>query len=314
MYSNDGFGQGDIQPFAIHSTILSVISLLLVNIYIWLFSKVNLVIGLILAVIFSAVQTLLFVILVWLVFGPWIGAFSFPIHWCWLSGTAIANIYLLIISDNTFNIKNFGLTAGTIGFALVAIFLFNKGKDELAKQQNFDIVCLVHKPDDNKIPVIENLKKFSLTNEEAKTIIDLGLKGTFWTDKYFRISESKLISTDYPNYDFDLMKATPGAEIEFKFGNKLDSVTNSNPKIIIIMNHPMKSDFEFNEPVNSTMIIYQHSKEDKFKIKQLGEERNSKKVIIKKTDFRAFPYHTSVIVNLKGRGEFRLHGFQWLEK
>jgi hypothetical protein len=110
------------------------------------------------------------------------------------------------------------------------------------------------------------------------------------------------------------MKNDPGAEIEFTFGNTLDSIPNKNPKVIIIMNHPMDESFEFKEPVNSSLIAVQDVENDKWKINRLGEETNLKKIEIKKTNFRSFPYFTSIILNLKNHGEFRLHGFQWLSK
>ena len=312
VHSNDGFGKGDIRAFATLSVILSSISLLLLNTLSKVYAKVNTVASVVFSVVFSIIQATLFVLIVWLVYGPWIGAFSFPIHWCWFSGTIIANFYLLIVSDNKFNIKHFAFISGSVGLVLVLISSFNKVSDELANEQNFDIVCLVHRPSDAKLSV-DDLTKFSLTTEEAIAIIDLGLKGTFWTDKYFRVKGSKLVSTDYPNYDFDKIDETPGAEIAFKFGNSISSEQNNNPKIIVIMNHPMESDFGFNEPLNSSLIAYQHLEEDQFLIKHLGEESNSKKIIIKKTDFRAFPHYTSVVINLKNRGEFLLHGFQWLK-
>ncbi|ARV06526.1 hypothetical protein BTO04_07350 [Polaribacter sp. SA4-10] len=313
VISNDGYGKGDIQAFAFYSLILSAISLLLVKIIKTIFSKVNAGIGLFLTIVYSILQSFLFILIMWLIFGPWIGAFSFPLHLCWLSGTLFANFYLLIISDNKFNNKHLGITIVTISLGLLIVFLFNKGKDQMAQEQNFDIVCLVHRPSD-VVPELKDLTKFSLTKNEAQSIIDLGLKGTFWTDKFFRISKSKLESTDYPDYDFDELENNPGANIEFTFGNKLDSLTNNNQKVIIIMNHPQEDDFTFQEPFNTSIIAIQSIEKDEFELKKFGKETNSKNIIIRGTDFRGFPYSTPLILNLKNRGEFRLHGFQWIEK
>jgi len=178
VISNDGYGKGDIQAFAFYSLILSAISLLLVKIIKTIFSKVNAGIGLFLTIVYSILQSFLFILIMWLIFGPWIGAFSFPLHLCWLSGTLFANFYLLIISDNKFNYKYFGITIITISLGLLIVFLFKKGKDEMAQEQNFDIVCLVHRPSD-VVPELKDLTKYSLTKNEAQSIIDLGLKGTF---------------------------------------------------------------------------------------------------------------------------------------
>ena len=198
---------------------------------------------------------------------------------------------------------------------VITIRLSNKGKDALAEKQNYDIICLVHRPTDISQSSVEDLVRFGLTQVEASTILEQDLTGTFWTDKFFRISESKMISTDYPNYEFDKMEEIPGADIEFMFGNKLDSTINLNPnKLIIIMNHPLKESFVFKEPLNSSMILIQDLNGDNFKEIHLGEDKNSKKVTIKGTDFRAFPYSTPIILDLKGRSEFRLHGFQWMNK
>lgn len=75
-----------------------------------------------------------------------------------------------------------------MGVSLIAVFFFNKAKDQLAHEQNFDIICLVHRPS-KLVPKIQDLTKYSLTENEAKAIIDLGLTGTFWTDKFFRVSK-----------------------------------------------------------------------------------------------------------------------------
>lgn len=313
VFSNDGFGKGDVLPFAIHTGVLSTISLLLFNPLNKLFKRVKIGWGIIFALLASIIQTIAFILIVWFIFGPWIGAYSFPIHICWLLGASLANFFLLIISDNPFNTKHFGLGIGILGVTILGMLIINEANDELATEQNYDIICLVHRPSD-KTPEIDDLTKFSLNQKEAKAIIDIGLQGSFWTDKYFRISGSKLISTDQPNYDFDSIEDTPGAEIEFLFGNELGNKMNENPKIIIIMNHPMESDFEFKEPIDSSAIVYQHLTEDKFEVKYLGDKKNSKKITVKETDFRVFPYYTSIVVDLKERGEFRLHGFQWLEK
>src|SRR5690554_437090 len=109
VFSNDGFGKGDISAFAIHTGILSIISLLLFNPLNKLFKRVKIAWGIIATLLASIIQTIAFILIAWLVFGPWIGAFSFPIHICWLSGTILANFFILVTSENPFNTKHFGL-------------------------------------------------------------------------------------------------------------------------------------------------------------------------------------------------------------
>ncbi|MGI9531155.1 hypothetical protein [Lutimonas sp.] len=207
------------------------------------------------------------------------------------------------------------IVVGITALSVLSVQLFSQTKDALAEQQDYDIICLVHRPTDTLQSSINELVKFGLTENEASTIHKQDISGTFWTDTFFRVSKSKMISTDFPNYNFDSRGDTPGGDIEFMFGNKLDSTMNLNSnKIIIIMNHPLEEGFEFNEPLNSSLILIQELNGNGFKSIPLGEEVNSKIITIKKTDFRSFPYSTSIMLDLKGRGEFRLHGFQWLKK
>lgn len=315
VLSNDGFGKGDVTPFAVYTLILSTLSLLLIKLYNKAFERVHFVVGFILSVVFTTIQTVIFVLLLWFVFGPWIGAISFPFQIIWIVGVGLANLYLLTTSESRFNIRHLLFVTGIVGISVLTIKLVDRGKDALAEQQNYDIICLVHRPTDTDQSSVEDLMRLGLTDVEASTILEQNLTGTFWTDKFFRVSESKMISTDYPNYDFDEMEETPGSDIEFMFGNKLDPTIglNSN-KLIIIMNHPLKESFELAEPLNSSMILIQDLTGDNLKEIHLGDDKNSKKIIIKGTDFRSFPYSTPLILDLKGRTEFRLHGFQWMNK
>ncbi|MEQ8240840.1 MAG: hypothetical protein RIA69_16600 [Cyclobacteriaceae bacterium] len=315
VLANDGFGRGDVAPFAVYTVILSALSLLLIRLYNKLFERVHFVVGFILCVVFSTIQTRVFILLLWLVFGPWKGAISFPFQLIWITGIGLANLYLLTTSESKFNFRHLITVTGIIGLSILTFKLVNKGKDALAEHQNYDIICLIHRPNDTELTKTEDLLKFGLTNEEANTVLEQGLTGTFWADKFFRVSESKMISTDYPNYDFDEMEETPGADIEFMFGNELDSTINLNSnKLIIIMNHPLKESFELDEPLNSSMILIQDLTGDNFTEIHLGEDKNSKKITINGTDFRSFPYSTPILLDLKGRTEFRLHGFQWMNK
>lgn len=313
VISNDWFGKGDIQGFAFFSFILASLSFFLFSPLKKLFSRFNIALGVAVTLIVSVLQTVIFTLVVWLLLGPWIGAYSFPIIWCWFAGIIVANFFILSVSENTFQLKHIRIGIGTVAVVVIGIVAYGEIKDRHAVEQNFDIVCLTYRPSE-VIPQIDDLTKYSLTPKEAQAILDLALRGTFWTDKFFRVSESKLVSTDFPVYDFDKTESNTGANLEFMFGNNLDSVVSERPKIIIIMNHPQEPSYSFKQPIDHSVIVYQSISEDKFELFQLGHNLNSKEVKIEGTNFNGFPYSTPLVLELKERGEFNLHGFQWLEK
>jgi len=313
--SNDGFGKGDILPFTFYSFIFSCFSVLIIGLYKKAFEKAHYFLGFILSIIFSIIQTILFILILWIVFGPWIGAISFPFQICWLVGVNVANLYLLTKSQSKFNTRHLFVIFIVIGLSFAVYKITYRVKDNLAENQNYDIICLSHSPNEEGKSSIQDLIKYGLSENEARVILEQNLTGSFWTDTFFRVSQSKLISTDRPNYDFDKLEKNPGNKIEFIFGNKLNSTINLNPnRIIIVMNHPLTEPFEFMEPLNTSMIIIQDTIGNGFKEIRLSEKKNSKKIIIQETDFRGFPYSTSIKLNLKEHGEFNIHGFQWLKK
>jgi len=90
---NDGFGKGDISPFFFQTLVLSLLSLLMIKPLNWVFNKTNEILGLLLSLIISLVQTIVFILLLWFFIGPWIGAISFPFQLIWLTSISISNIY-----------------------------------------------------------------------------------------------------------------------------------------------------------------------------------------------------------------------------
>jgi hypothetical protein len=313
VVSNNWFGKGDIQGFAFFSLVLSSFSTFLFNPLKKLFSRFNIALVVLLTLIVSVLQTTIFTSVVWLLLGPWIGAYSFPVIWCWFIGITLANFFILSVVDNAFQLRHIGIGIGTALLITVGVVTYGEIKDKIAAGQNFDIICLTYTPSDIT-PQLNDLTKYSLTPKEAKAILDLGLKGKFWTDKFFRVSNSKLISTDFPDYDFDKKENNTGANLEFIFGNDLNIVKNKRPKIIIIMNHPQEPSYSFKQPTNHSLVVYQSVTDDKFKFYKLGNDLNSKEIKIEGTNFNSFPYSTPIMIELKERGEFSLHGFQWMEK
>jgi hypothetical protein len=311
VVTNDGFGKGDIKGFSIITLIFSLISLSLYGLLSRLFSRFNSLVSLLLTIITSALQAVIFIYTTWFIFGPWIGAFSFPIIYCWLTGTVLGNFYILLNSHGSFKPRHFAILTGLVIIVLTSFYLVNVTKDSLSENQNLDIICLTWTPSDEN-PETNHLTKFSLTESEANDILSLGLKGTFWADKYFRIENSKLISTDFPDYDFD--NKDSGLEINFMFGNKLDSIKNERKKVIIIMNHPQETSYSFKQPLDKSLIVVQSNTNNEFKIYPDNIKTNIKTMTIEGTDFRSFPHWTSIKVELKGRGDFSIHGFQWIER
>lgn len=311
VINNDWFGKGDIDGFACFTLVLSSLSLFLFTPSRKLYSRLSLILGILVALLLSVTQTIAFTTIVWLLLGPWIGAYSFPILWCWLAGTSAANCFVLLVSDNALNGKHVGMGAGIVCLAVGSIGSYNWLKDQVAVEQNFDIICLVHRPS-NVTAQVSDLTKYALTTSEAQAVLNLGLKGSFWTDTFFRVSGSKLVSTDYPTYDFDQRENDSGADLEFMFGNTLAQNLSTSPKVIIIMNHPQKLPFSFKQPHKRSLIVYQHIQEDGFHLSGVEEDVTTKDFIIEGTNFRGFPYSTPLVIELKNRGKFDLHGFQWM--
>ena len=198
--------------------------------------------------------------------------------------------------------------AGAIIYGL--IFFYNSIQNLRTENQNFDIICLSWTPSD-KTPEIKELMKWSLTEKEANDLINSGVKGSFWGERFFRIENSKIVSIDNPDLSFEDKENS----IEFEFGNDIDTIkTNERPKVIIVMNHPQETDFTFGQPVNETMIVLQNQESDNFKIYPDKIDFNIKQIKIEKTDFRSFPHWTGLSVELKWKNDFSVNGFQWLDR
>lgn len=310
VINNDGFGKGDIQGFSILSLIFSAISFLLYGLFNRLFGRVKIFISVVLVIVFSFLQATIFIYTAWFIFGPWLGAFSFPIFRIWLIALLIGNFYVLINSQNKFGFKHlFGIVgAGVIIYGL--IYFYNSIQNLRTENQTFDIICLTRTPSD-RIPEIKELMKWSLTEKEANDLINLGVKGSFWGERFFRIENSKIISTDNPDLSFEDKENS----IEFEFGNDIDTTkTNERPKVIIVMNHPQETDFTFEQPVSESVIVLQNQESDGFKIYPDKVDLNIKKIKIEKTDFRSLPHWTGLSVELKWENDFSVNGFQWMDR
>lgn len=200
------------------------------------------------------------------------------------------------------------LSAGLIIYILTLLYSLTQNLS--TKNQDFDIICLSWTPS-QKVPEIHDLMRWSLTQQESKDIIDSGIKGHFWGQRFFSIRNSKIISPIHPDVSFEDTENS----IFFTFGNDIDTTkTSERPKVIIIMNHPQETHFIFKQPVNKTMIVIQNEKEDGFKIFPEKIDLNAEKIKIGKTDFYSFPYWTYLSIGLKWNDDFSVNGFQWMEK
>jgi hypothetical protein len=311
VLSLDGYGQGDLRPFGVYTIFLSILSVLWVGLYNRAFERVNLAVGLILLVVFTLLQTQVFNLLLWYGLGPWIGAISFPYVLCWIAGIFFANLFLLINSKNKFKLRNLLIISGVVSF----ICLVSIVKDALAEQQNYDIICLEHRPNEEAQTTAEDLLRFGLSEAEASEIIKYELGGTLSTKMFFRVSESNMVSTYNPEMDFETMEYRHLIDLSEMFANSFSPKIKINPnKIILILNQPLKENYKFYEPLNSSLIVIQDSTGNNFKKVYLGDDRNSKKIEIKNTDFKESPNSTSIIIDLKGKSDFQIDGFKWRKK
>jgi len=310
VIKNDGFGRGDIQGFSILTLIFSAASFFLYRLFEKIFKRVHILVAIILSIASTFVQAIIFIYTAWFIFGPWLGAFSFPIFRIWLIAIGIGNFYVLTNSENKFGIKHLSRIVSVGVVIYVLTISYGKIQNLRTEKQNFDIICLSWTPSD-KVPQTSELTKWSLTEKEAKDIIDLGVKGDFWGERFFRVENSKIISLKNPNLSFEDKQNS----ILFTFGNDIDTTqTNERPKVIILMNRPQEKDFSFEQSVNETLIVIQNEKEDDFTIYPDKFASNIKKIKIEKTEFRSFPYWAKVSIGLKDKKDFSVNGFQWVEK
>ena len=83
---NDGFGAGDLRGFAIFSTVFALVFLLPAALFAILFGDWRLANRLWLAVLLGAIGGFGWTLLNLWYLGPWFGAWSFPVLYCWMAG------------------------------------------------------------------------------------------------------------------------------------------------------------------------------------------------------------------------------------
>lgn len=145
VIKNDGFGRGDIQGFSILTLIFSVASFFLYRLFEKIFKRVHILVAIILSIAFTFVQAIIFIYTAWFIFGPWLGAFSFPIFRIWLIAIGIGNFYVLTNSENKFGIKHLSRIVGVGIVIYVLAISYGKIQNLRTEKQNFTLfVCLGH--------------------------------------------------------------------------------------------------------------------------------------------------------------------------
>ena len=98
LASRSWFGAGDLASFTFWSVVLSLpiipISFLLGR----LLARLGSALAILLAVLSGALLGYLATMLVWMMLGPWFGAFSFPVFYCWLAGAIAACVTATLVS------------------------------------------------------------------------------------------------------------------------------------------------------------------------------------------------------------------------
>lgn len=311
---NDGFGKGDISPFFFQTLVLSLLSLLMIKPLNWVFNKTNEILGLLLSLIISLVQTIVFILLLWFFIGPWIGAISFPFQLIWLTSISISNIYILISSKNAIDLRYVARVSLIPIAILITVKIYDLGKDILSSEQNYDLICITFTPNDTVLEPENDLTRFGLHECEADLVMRNSPLGTYYVGRFFRVQDSKLVSTNNPEYNFNDPEDFESGELDFMFGNRIDSNTRLlNRKIILVMNHPLKTTLEFREPIDSSLLLIQDVHTDTFKEIYLGEEKNLKSLKVSKTNFSSFPHWTNISFDFKGNGYYRCAAFQWFK-
>jgi hypothetical protein len=93
LWSNEWFGSGDIWAFGfwnlIFTGLLSVGGLVLTK---YLYSLPPLV-RVVVAMLTGSALGFLWTLVVYVMLGPWFGAFSFPVLYCWMIGGAVALLF-----------------------------------------------------------------------------------------------------------------------------------------------------------------------------------------------------------------------------
>jgi len=99
LASRSWFGAGDLASFTFWSVILSLLIIPIAFLLGRLLTRLGSVLRIFLAVISGALLGYLATMLVWMMLGPWFGAFSFPVFYCWLAGAIMACVTATLIAQ-----------------------------------------------------------------------------------------------------------------------------------------------------------------------------------------------------------------------
>lgn len=90
LATHQWFGAGDLRSFSIWSAILAMPVAFIAVFYGRLVVRMNQYIAYALALVIGVILGYVVTLVVWRMLGPWFGAFSFPVFYCWLAGAISA--------------------------------------------------------------------------------------------------------------------------------------------------------------------------------------------------------------------------------
>ena len=100
LASRNWFGAGDLRSFTFWSVILSLPIIPVAFLLGRVFVRLGSVMGTFLAALSGALLGYLATMLVWVILGPWFGAFSFPVFYCWLAGAITVCVTATLLAKN----------------------------------------------------------------------------------------------------------------------------------------------------------------------------------------------------------------------
>ena len=90
LSANHWFGLGDLTAFLFWSTLLAIPSASVATVYGRLATRLNRYVAVIVALVAGVILGYASTLVVWKILGPWFGAFSFPVFYCWMAGAIAA--------------------------------------------------------------------------------------------------------------------------------------------------------------------------------------------------------------------------------
>jgi hypothetical protein len=94
----DNFGAGDLRAFSIFSVVFALVLLLPAGLFAVVLRRVRLINRLWLAILLGALAGFCWTVLNRWYLGPWFGAWSFPVLYCWVAGGVFGLLAVAVLS------------------------------------------------------------------------------------------------------------------------------------------------------------------------------------------------------------------------